>query len=530
MHTALLTLPLLTAAALCQLPAPTLQTRVAPRAAWTAVPTSGTCTLSTATTTGSFRADTPGASDGTRIWVFGGCKDNNTANTYNDLWVFDSTTETYAQVIADQAAGSPHARGRHSAAWSPAAGKLYVFGGNNRNTGPDAVATLRNDIWEYDPVANSWTDVTPLTGLNPSVREFASIAYEPATGGILMFGGRSGTLATDAPNDETWLFLNGSWILLSSGVGPAPRMQHSLVTRSDVGDIVLVGGMDQSAGTNIAMLDVWRWDGQSFSWQLLNDGTVTWPHGTIAAQGVYDLGRQRLVWQGGQGLTSMNSALYGPSYGGSPSNWTSEYDFAAGAWTIYGNPITGTTPWNNNDPAIGRISRYSAGYAGGKVYKIGGQNPALSGSRPSLNAYAYAPTTSASTLAYGAGCTGPGGALSLVSNSNPWTDRTWTGTGAGFGPSSVALFVVGLTQTAVPVSALVPQGALGCDLLNSVDVLSLFLFPFGGQAAASISIPNDRVFAGLSIYAQMAEMELDALGNWVGLYTSNGLTLTIGAL
>jgi hypothetical protein len=527
MRASSLALPLLAAAAAAQLPAPTLETRVTPRAFWSAVASSGACTLSTATTTGTFRADAPGASDGTRIWLFGGCKDNNTANTYNDLWVFDSVAGTFTQSIADQQPGSPHPRGRHACAWSPVANKLYVFGGNNRNTGPDAAATLRNDLWEYDPVTNAWTDVTPTTG-SPAPREFASMAFEPTTGGMLLFGGRTGTLATDPPNNETWLYLGGAWILMSGGTGPAPRALQSLVTRSDAGDVILFGGNDQSSGTNIAMLDLWRWDG--FVWQLVNDGLASWPHGVVANQAVYDQGRQRLVVQGGQGLTTMSSALYGPSYGGSPSNFTSEYDFLTNSWTIYGNPITGTTPWNNSDPAIGRISRYAGGYANGKVYKIVGQNAAGSGSRPAINVYAYAPSVTASTVAYGAGCAGPGGALALTSNSAPWTDRTWSATGSGFAPGSLAFSLVGLTTTALPLSAVFAQAGVGCDLLNSADVLAGFVFPVGGQAALDIAIPNDRVFAGVQIHAQIAELEFDVLANWVGLYSSNGLTLTIGAL
>ncbi len=528
MRNTLLLIPVFAATALAQLPAPTLQTRVSPRAFWQSVPASGTCTLSTTTTTGSFRADAPGASDGTNIWVFGGCKDNNTANTYNDLWGFDSTTGLYTQRIVDQAAGSPHARGRHAAAWNPVAGKLYVFGGNNRNTGPDAIATLRNDLWEYDPVTNAWTNVTPASGSIPTAREFPVMAFDPVTGGMLMFGGRAGVLATDPANNETWLYLGGSWLLMTTGVGPAPRILHSMVTRSDAGDVILCAGIDQSSGVSIGMLDVWRWDG--FAWSQLDNGTVTWPHGVQGNQAVYDQGRKRLVLQGGNGLTATNSALYGPNYGGSPSNYTSEFDFLTNSWTIYGNPITGTTPWNNSDASIGRISRYAGGYAGGKVYKLVGQNPVLTGSKPALNAYVYAPSVSASTTAYGAGCSGPGGPLALASNSNPWTERTWTGTATGFGPTSAAIFALGLSQLAAPLSGLFPQGAIGCDLLNSADILATFLFPSAGQVGVGVTIPNDRVFAGLSVYAQVAEMEFDVTANWIGLYSTNGVTLTIGAL
>jgi hypothetical protein len=528
MPNVLLLIPCLAATALCQLPAPTLQTRVAPRAVWTAVSTSGTCTLSTVSTTGTFRSDAGAATSNDAIYVFGGSKDNNTAFTYNDVWRFDPAAGTFTQLVADQAVGSPHARARHASAWNPLSGKMVIFGGNNRGTGPNVVNTLRNDIWEFDPITNTFTDVTPASGPAPSPREFAAMAFDPGSGGMLMFGGRPGILATDPPSNETWLFLGGSWLPLGPATSPAARMNHSLVTRPEFSDVLMVCGLDQSSGTSIGMLDVWRWS--SLAWTQLNTGATSWPHGIAGNTAVYDVARQRVVLQGGQGLSTTNAILYGGSYGGSPSNFTSEYDPATNAWTIYGNPITGTTPYNNNDPVIGRISRYSAGYVAGKVYKISGQNPVLSGSKPALNVYAYQAPTMASTVSYGLGCTGPGGALSLVSGSNPWTERTWSGTASGFGPNSLAFFVVGLATSAIPLNALFPQGGLGCDLLNTTDVLTSFLFPAGGQVGVSIGIPSDRVFAGLTIHAQVAELQFDLASNWIGLFTTNGLSLTIGAL
>src|SRR5262245_12271208 len=104
-----LSVALLAAApAVAQIPAPTLVSRIAPRAAWTAVTSAGATTSGTltggsypATANTTFRAANPGATSFDKLWVFGGCLANNTATTTNDLWAFDAVAGTFTQVIAD---------------------------------------------------------------------------------------------------------------------------------------------------------------------------------------------------------------------------------------------------------------------------------------------------------------------------------------------------------------------------------------------------------------------------------------------
>ncbi len=536
----------LAAAAAAQLPAPTLNPRTAPRAAWSAVTSAGVTTGATTsppTVNGTFRADNPGAVGLDTLWIFGGSLGNNTAFTANDLWAFDPIAGTMTQRIADGAAGSPAHRGRAAIAWNPANNRLTVFGGNTRG-GPSGTATqtLLNDTWEYDPATNAWTNVTPA-GASPSPRQYASMALDPATGGLLLFGGETSTTSPPTYANDTWLWIGGGWVQLSPTTTPPARGQHTLVTRTGaVQDVALVCGINNAvaAPDQVRFLDVWSWNGGD--WTLLSDCNVvanpsgvgaTWPASTVGCQAVYDPLRARIVVQGGNGITvaANTTYVYGPNYGGSPTNYTSEFDSFSNTWSIYANPTTGTSPFNNTDPAIGRVSRYFAGFipATGKIYKACGQDPTKSGSRPTNNVYAYQASTVAAAVAYGAGCVGSGGPLALAAGNLPWTGRTFTCTATGFGPLSLGLGVLGVSQSAIPLPALLPQGGAGCNLLNSADAL-VTLVPTAGQAQIALPIAASTALAGATLNFQAAELQFDLSLNWIGLFSSNGIAITVGAL
>ncbi|MFM9914324.1 MAG: kelch repeat-containing protein, partial [Rhizobacter sp.] len=396
----LVLLPLLAATAAAQLPTVTLTNRTAPRATWVAITTAGT-TLPAGTPPAvpnfntTFRADSCGAASNDKLWVFGGSLGNNTSTVTNDLWAFDALAGTFTQIQAHGTAGAPPARGRHAVAWNPTSNKLVVFGGNTRGTTP----TLLNDTWEYDPVTNTWLNVTPVT--SPTPRQFTALAFDPVLGGMLLFGGQTNDVAPNTNSNETWLFLGGAWSQLSPANSPAPRGQQSMMTRSDFGDVILCGGIDNGIATpeQIRFLDVWTWNGSN--WTKISDCDVltnptgigaTWPGSVNGNQAVYDPLRKRVVMQGGNGITVATNTVYvyGPNFGGSPSNYTNEFDCLTNQWVLCSTG-TGTTPFNNSDPQIGRISRYFGGFVAstGKVYKVCGQNAAGSSSKPIYNVYSY---------------------------------------------------------------------------------------------------------------------------------------------
>ncbi len=499
----------------------------------------------------------PGAASNDAIWVFGGALGNNSSTTANDLWKFDALAGTFTQVIADGAPGSPTHRASASVAWNPLTNKLVVFGGNTKG-GPTGTGTptLLNDTWEYDPVANGWTDVTPVAG-SPSPRQHGAMCFDPLNGGMLLFGGQLNTALPQVITNETWLFVSGAWVQLPTATTPPARTQASLMTRPDFGDCVMCLGIDQSQFNNpptntivesIRFLDVWKWTG--VDWSLLanydvitNTGTQGFPASSIGQQAVYDPLRKRIVMQGGNGhstATTNVTYLYGTLYGGSPTNWTSEFDCLTDSWTLYSRGTTAVgTAFGNSDGVIGRISRSFNGFvpATGKVYKICGQNAAATGSRPTLNVYEYQATPIAKADAYGTGCTGPGGTLSLTSGL-PWTTRQFVMQANNLGPLSFGLAIVSFGRVLPGVfpltnlTGILPGPGLGCDLLiGSLDITG-FTAPFPGASQSfSLTFPDisvDPTLPGVDFYVQI--LDLDFSAGWIGTYATNGLACEIGAI
>jgi hypothetical protein len=61
------------------------------------------------------------------------------------------------------------------------------------------------DTWAYDPVANTWTDVSPA-GTTPDPRDCHFMVYEEALGKVIMFGGIDDIDKRDF--GDTWAFGN----------------------------------------------------------------------------------------------------------------------------------------------------------------------------------------------------------------------------------------------------------------------------------------------------------------------------------
>jgi hypothetical protein len=89
-------------------------------------------------------------------------------------------------------ATSPPARDDASMAYDPSTGNMVLFGGYDGSGG------YLNDTWTWD--GTTWTQQSPVT--SPPARVGASMAYDPSTGNMVLFGGagNSGFL------DDTWTY------------------------------------------------------------------------------------------------------------------------------------------------------------------------------------------------------------------------------------------------------------------------------------------------------------------------------------
>jgi uncharacterized repeat protein (TIGR01451 family) len=171
------------------------------------------------------------------------------------------TDATWTQL----AATGPASRTYHSLAANPTTGAIYLFGGNDGET-------YFNDLWCYEN--GVWTDITPVT--RPISRTLAAMTYGSSPlvggteGGLFLFGGRTltGTVLADLwvfdLTSETWQELpNGG------GGGPPGRMAHSLTYDPVTSDVVLAGGTSDNGDTLLG--ETWHY--QNGSWTQADPAT-----------------------------------------------------------------------------------------------------------------------------------------------------------------------------------------------------------------------------------------------------------------
>ena len=457
------------------------------------------------------RRDNPGAASLDKLYLFGGRLGNSTSTALNALYEFDGTTWTLK--TAEGANGSPPVRGGACVAWDFSSKKLVVFGGDSGGATP----ALLGDTWEWDPTTNAWTQIM---GTGPAARRWSAMTYDPLRRGLILFGGE--TVLNGAPVNDTWFYSNGTWTQLATPTPPPGRRLHSLVTRTSYRDILLVAGQDAFQTPQIRFLDVWRWTGGT--WIQVNTGG-THPHGTTANQAVYDEARERVVLQGGQGISVPNTAgggQYGDLYGGSPSTWCSEFDSLTNRWILYGQ-----SAFNTADPAIGRVSRYYAGYvpALGKVYRASGQDP--SGVSGYLYTAEYQATPIAAAAVLGTGCQNLALA-GLAPEARPWLGRTLTTQATGLKTGAISLGLLGFQSFNIPLSAVFSFGGVGCTLYSGFDLV--VVLPNGqGAANFALPLPNDVTLAGATFYEQVIEFTVSG-STFTGAASSNALTMTVGVL
>ncbi|HEX5051943.1 MAG TPA: hypothetical protein VFZ65_09240 [Planctomycetota bacterium] len=449
-----------------------------------------------------------------------------------------------AQLGWQQYPGS-HPSARHEAALSadPTGGGLVLFGGSS-NSG------LLADTWRW--TGAQWLSLAPAN--SPPARYGARMASDTARGVVVLFGGflENYNLPNPiVPLGDTWEWDGTDWNQRVPTGSPSPRWGHAMAYDSLRGRTVLFGGTD---ATNPWLADTWEWDGNH--WRLRptptpvpgqvnhsmafdaargvcvrTDGLVlaaraTWEWNGVAwrkagampaastpcfgGRMVYDEARRRVVW-----------------YGGADNNGNA---LPIGVWEWDGQDWTPRTTATAPPHRYWHMLAYDP--ASGETIAFGGRDD----SQPALqqrksDTWRLAPVYPASTMAFGTGCAGSLGVLSIDSVDRPWLGTTfhvdWTNTP----PASVVVLVLGWSSqvwsgTPLPL-ALGAIGMTGCSLFAAVDHATP-LASAGGALQQDLVLPNVPAVLGLDLFLQ--GFGFDATANPAGLTASNGLALRLGGL
>ncbi|MBN1320799.1 MAG: hypothetical protein JXA87_08160 [Thermoleophilia bacterium] len=207
----------------------------------------------------------------------------------NDMWSYDPVANTWTEL--SPAGSAPFARGRQSMVYASQTGKVVLFGGNSDSVYENMVA----DTWEYDPIANVWAQPEPLWD-RPSARESHAMIYDPAAARVILFGGEGPSRGTYLLNDIwSYDFAKNTWIELDpSGSLPEKRTACAMVLDPDTGELVLFGGWDG----DVFLGDTWSCDLTAMKWTEQRFGGEA-PPGRVYASMVFDPASGKAVLFGG---------------------------------------------------------------------------------------------------------------------------------------------------------------------------------------------------------------------------------------
>ena len=143
-------------------------------------------------------------------------------------------------------------------AYYPATGQMVLFGGLG--------GSHLNDTWAWNSFDLERGRSFPAT--SPLARSAAVMAYDPATSQLVLFGGGN----TTSPYSDTWTWNGTTWDQLYPSVSPPGRNFATLAYDPTSSQLLLSGGCSTlTLTTACVMSDTWAWDG---SWSQLSPATA----------------------------------------------------------------------------------------------------------------------------------------------------------------------------------------------------------------------------------------------------------------
>jgi hypothetical protein len=148
---------------------------------------------------------------------------------------------------------SPAGRAGSSMAYDVASGQLVLFGGITQT----GTSGFRNDTWIWS--GTTWTELSPPS--SPSLRYGASMVYDATMGEVVLFGGYDGSVGSNVYLGDTWTWNGTVWTVLSPATSPPGRVDASMAYDGATGTILLYGGL----GPHGDFADTWSWNGATWT-------------------------------------------------------------------------------------------------------------------------------------------------------------------------------------------------------------------------------------------------------------------------
>lgn len=191
--------------------------------------------------------------------MYGGMSDVNPLRVLNETWVYDPVADSWTMMSPEVC--PPRTYGCKFV-YDSMNGVTLLWGGNL----PNGEGAKLDDWWSYDYGSNTWTMIK--TDVKPPMRYWQYMAFDRSIGKVVMFGGRPSF--GDDNLDDTWLYdyAENEWTEVVSYVSPTLRQSGSMVYDESIKRVVLFGGFEE--GMDVVG-DTWVFDAEAGEWMLLED-------------------------------------------------------------------------------------------------------------------------------------------------------------------------------------------------------------------------------------------------------------------
>jgi hypothetical protein len=237
----------------------------------------------------------------------------------------------------------PSARRDPAMAYDAATGTVVLFGGNlSIYEGSGSVPI--GDTWTWN--GTTWTKHAPA--VHPSARSLAAMAYDAATGTVVLFGG----LGTNGDSlGDTWTWNGTTWTQQHPATSPPAGDEYSMAYDAANGTMVLFGSYNP--------VETWTWNGTTWTEQAPATSPSCWCFGSMA----YDAATSTVVLFAGDA-----SPIVGETWTWNGATWTEQapatspaargsgymaYDAATGTVVLFGGLkagagclLSGTLAWD----------------------------------------------------------------------------------------------------------------------------------------------------------------------------------------
>ncbi|MFN0102742.1 MAG: kelch repeat-containing protein [Bryobacteraceae bacterium] len=151
----------------------------------------------------------------------------------------------------------PSARFDGTIAYDPPSNRIFLFGGED--------TTARNDLWAYAVETRQWRAISPA-GVKPDARSGHTLNYDPIRRRLILFGGQASGFFSDV-----WAYdiAADQWTRLAdNGAGPSRRYGHSGIYDAARNRIVISHGFTDRGRFD----DTWAFDLASNRWSDISPG------------------------------------------------------------------------------------------------------------------------------------------------------------------------------------------------------------------------------------------------------------------